>query len=150
MKVRMPKFNGWKTELRFRLSTFSSLVFAGLVKNAGKTTALNAVNILFEDKSLGLTSIGYDGEAQDAIYHHPKPPISVRPSQLILTAESFLPKTLKGYEVLDNWGQHPQFGAWLILRITAPGDFQMAGPSTISELLEGISRLCRRCSQLCS
>lgn len=141
MKIRMPESSDWKTEFRSRLSTFSSIVFAGLVKNAGKTTALNAVNVLFEDKSLGLTSIGYDGEVQDAIYHHPKPPISVRPAQLILTAESFLPKTPKGYEVLDTWGQHPQFGAWLILRITTPGNFQMAGPSTLFELLEGISRL---------
>lgn len=136
----MPESNDWKS-LRSQLSSFSSLIFAGLVKNSGKTTALNAVNALFKDKSLGLTSIGYDGEAQDAIYHHPKPSILVQPGQLVLTAERFLPKTPQGYEVLDGWGQHPQFGNWLILRITTPGDFQMAGPSALSELFEGISRL---------
>lgn len=141
MKVPMPESNVWKAALRSRLSPFSNLIFAGLVKNAGKTTALNAINALYQDKSLGLTSIGYDGEAQDAIYHHPKPSISVRPGQLILTSERFLPKTTKGYEILDAWGQHPQFGAWLILRIITPGDFQMAGPSARSELLKGISRL---------
>lgn len=120
---------------------FSNLIFAGLVKNAGKTTALNAVNDLFEDRTLGLTSIGYDGEAKDAIYHHPKPSISVRPGQLVLTAERFLSETSKNYEILDSWGHHPQFGSWLILRITSPGDIRMAGPSSLSELLEGISRL---------
>lgn len=145
----MPKSEGshptdpghWEAELRSRIASFPILVFAGLVKNAGKTTALNTVNTLFPDECLGLTSIGYDGEAHDAIYRHPKPSIPVRPGQLILTAERFLPEIPNGYDVLEDWGKHPQFGAWLILRITAPGDFRMAGPSTLSELLEGIFRL---------
>ncbi len=46
MKERMPKSDSWEIELRSRLSPFSNLVFAGLVKNAGKTTALNAVNAM--------------------------------------------------------------------------------------------------------
>ncbi len=149
MKKHMPKSDGshptdlghWEVELRSRVASFPILVFAGLVKNAGKTTALNTVNTLFPDEPLGLTSIGYDGEAHDAIYRHPKPSIPVRPGQLILTAERFLPEIPNGYDVLEAWGKHPQFGAWLILRITAPGNFRMAGPSILSELREGISRL---------
>lgn len=131
----------WEIELFSRISSFPRLIFAGLVKNAGKTTAFNTINSLFPDEILGLTSIGYDGEAQDAIYHHPKPPIPVRPGQLILTSEHFLPDTLKGYDILDAWGKHPQYGPWLILRITAPGCFRLAGPSIRSELREGIARL---------
>ena len=131
----------WESELRSRLSTYSTMIFAGLVKNAGKTTALNAVNALYQSHSLGLTSIGYDGESQDAIYHHPKPSIAVQPGNLILTAERFLPTEFQSFEILERWGQHSQFGAWLILKITEPGNFRMAGPSTLPELLEGISRL---------
>ncbi|KJR45259.1 hypothetical protein UF75_4364 [Desulfosporosinus sp. I2] len=137
----MPNPDVWKMILRSKLSTFSTLIFAGLVKNAGKTTALNAINTLFPDESLGLTSLGYDGETQDAIYRHPKPSISVRTGQIILTAERFLPDTPKRYDILETWGNHPQFGSWQILKITAPGDFRMAGPSALSELVEGISRL---------
>ncbi len=145
----MPKSEGsyptdlgrWDVELRSRIASFPILVFAGLVKNAGKTTALNTVNTLFPDECLGLTSIGYDGEAHDAIYRHPKPSIPVRPGQLMLTAERFLPEIPKGYDVLEAWGKHPQFGSWLILRITVPRDFRLAGPSIRSELLEGIFRL---------
>ena len=137
----MPNSDVWEILLRSKLSTFSTLIFAGLVKNAGKTTALNAINTLFPDECLGLTSVGYDGETQDAIYCHPKPSISVRPGQIVLTAKRFLPNTSKSYDILETWGNHPQFGSWLILKITAPGDFRMAGPSTLSELTEGISRL---------
>ncbi|HBW33993.1 hypothetical protein [Desulfosporosinus sp. BICA1-9] len=137
----MPKSDDWLLELRSRLSPYTTLVFAGLAKNAGKTTALNAVNRLFPGQCLGLTSIGYDGETFDAIYRHPKPSITVHLGQIILTAERFLPDTPKGYDILEAWGNHPQFGSWLILKITEPGDFRMAGPSALSELLEGISRL---------
>lgn len=141
MKERMLKSKGWETLLRSRISSFPLLIFAGLVKNAGKTTGLNALNTLFPNECLGLTSIGYDGEAYDAIYRQPKPSISVRPGQLILTAERFLPDMPKGYKLLKDWENHPQFGSWVILRITAPGNFRMAGPSTRSELLKGISHL---------
>ena len=137
----MPNPDVWKNLLHSKLSTFSTLIFAGLVKNAGKTTALNAINALFPDECLGLTSLGYDGETRDVIYRHPKPSISVRPGQIVLTAKRFLPNTPKSYDILETWGNHPQFGPWLILKITAPGDFRMAGPSTLSELAEGISRL---------
>ncbi|GAB6154556.1 hypothetical protein JCM17380_33060 [Desulfosporosinus burensis] len=137
----MPKSDDWLLELRSRLSPYTILVFAGLAKNTGKTTALNAVNRLFPDQCLGITSIGYDGETFDAIYRHPKPSITVHLGQIILTAERFLPDTPKGYDILEAWGNHPQFGSWLILRMTEPGDFRMAGPSALSELLEGISRL---------
>ena len=124
-----------------KIQAFPLLVFAGLVKNAGKTTALNVINSLRREESLGLTSIGYDGEPQDAVYRHPKPPIQVFPGQLILTAEQFLPKELEGYEVLERWGSHAQFGSWLIVRITSATRFRMAGPANLPELREGILRL---------
>lgn len=140
MKERMPKLS-WETRLHALLMPFPLLPFAGLVKNAGKTTALNAVNTLFSDECLGLTSIGYDGEAYDAIYHHPKPPIFVHPGQLVLTAERFLPDGQEDYEIIESWGSHPQYGRWLILRVLATCSFRMAGPSTLSEIQKGLSRL---------
>ncbi|HZW83528.1 MAG TPA: hypothetical protein VFF14_08940 [Candidatus Deferrimicrobium sp.] len=120
---------------------FNLLVFAGLVKNAGKTTALNIVNSLFPDEVIGITSIGHDGEALDAIYRHPKPPIEVRPGQLILTAEKFLPASSAGYQLLEKWGKHTQFGSWLILRIQQAALFRIAGPSSLPELQVGIEKL---------
>ena len=140
MKERMPKAS-WETTLHSLLKPFSVLPFAGLVKNAGKTTALNAVNTLFSDECIGLTSIGYDGEAYDAVYHHPKPPITVNPGQLVLTAERFLPDRREDYEIIECWGNHPQYGRWLILRVSAACSFRMAGPSTLSEIQKGLSRL---------
>jgi len=140
MNERMPK-SSWEATLHSLLLPFTLLPFAGLVKNAGKTTALNAVNALFPDECIGLTSLGFDGEATDAIYHHPKPPIFVLPGQLVLTAERFLPDRTEDYDLLESWGSHPQYGRWLILRVTAPCSFRMAGPSTLSEIQKGLSRL---------
>jgi len=140
MKERMPK-PSWENTLHSLLMPFPLLPFAGLVKNAGKTTALNAVNTLFPDECIGLTSIGYDGEAYDAVYHHPKPPISVQPGQLVLTAERFLPDRREDYEIIESWGGHPQYGRWLILRVVSMCSFRMAGPSTLSEIRKGLFRL---------
>lgn len=140
MNERMPK-PSWETALHSLVMPFPLLPFAGLVKNAGKTTALNAVNTLFPDECIGLTSIGYDGEEYDAVYHHPKPPIFVHPGQLVLTAERFLPDRREDYEIIESWGSHPQYGRWLILRVSATCSFRMAGPSTLSELQKGLFRL---------
>ncbi|WP_407312779.1 hypothetical protein [Desulfosporosinus sp. SB140] len=141
--VLMPDIESWEYELLTIISKLPTLIFTGLNKNTGKTTAFNALNALFPDEVLGLTSIGYDGEAFDAIYNHPKPPIPVFPGQLVLTAERFLPETKTGYVLLEKWENHPQFGPWLILRITAPGNFRLAGPSTLAELRLGIANLHR-------
>ncbi len=141
MNEPTPKSQDVLELIRVKSQAFPLLVFAGLVKNAGKTTALNVINSLCREESLGLTSIGYDGEAQDAVYRHPKPPIQVFPGQLILTAEQFLPKESSGYEVLERWGSHAQFGSWLIVRITSATRFRMAGPANLPELREGIIRL---------
>lgn len=123
---------------------YAILVFAGLVKNAGKTTALNAVNTLFPDEPVGLTSIGYDGEEKDAVYHHAKPPVQAYSGYLVLTAERFLSPPTFSYEILERWGEHPQFGRWLILRLDEPAGLGMAGPSSLLELKEGVARLYAR------
>ncbi|MDQ7092020.1 hypothetical protein REC12_00225 [Desulfosporosinus sp. PR] len=144
MPALMLKTGAWEYQLLPRISQLSALIFAGLSKNAGKTTAFNALNALFPGQPLGLTSIGHDGEAFDAIDNHPKPPIPVFPGQLVLTAERFLPENEAGYNLLEKWGNHPQYGPWLILRVTAPGNLRLAGPSTLSELRLGVSNL-RHC-----
>ena len=55
MNERMPK-PSWESALHSLVAPFPLLPFAGLVKSAGKTTALNAVNTLFPDECIGLTS----------------------------------------------------------------------------------------------
>jgi hypothetical protein len=130
-----------------KTAPFPLLAFAGLVKNAGKTTALNTINSLFPDEVIGITSIGHDGEALDAIYRHPKPPIEVFPGQLVLTAEKFLPEGSDGYQVLEQWGKHSQFGSWLILRIQQTTLFRIAGPSSLPELQVCIEKLLKHGAQ---
>ncbi len=136
----------WASGLEDRLRERSLLVFAGLAKNVGKTTALNGVNAWFAQESVGITSIGYDGEAKDALYGHPKPPVRIYPGQLLLTAENFLVSSALSqapipYQVLERWGNHPQYGVWLILKALEESDASVAGPSRLKELEEGIQHL---------
>ncbi|KLU62449.1 hypothetical protein CEB3_c11830 [Peptococcaceae bacterium CEB3] len=143
-------FSAWPGSLRkFRL-----LVFAGLVKNAGKTTAFNAVNRYFAREvreAPGITSFGYDGEERDALYDVPKPPVQAYSGQLLLTAASFLGQRQeagvlsgeagKAFEILESWGDHPQYGPWLIVRCLRDVSLHLAGPSSLPELARGMKRL---------
>ncbi|CAA7601407.1 Hypothetical protein DEACI_2073 [Acididesulfobacillus acetoxydans] len=133
------------------LRKFRRLVFAGLVKNAGKTTAFNAVNRYFARDALGITSFGFDGEDRDALYDAPKPPVRAYSGQLLLTAAGFLgerrePGVLSGesgraFEIIESWGDHPQYGPWLIVRCLRDVSLRLAGPSSLPELTRGMKRL---------
>ena len=67
---------------------YDSISIIGMNKNVGKTTTLN--QILKEARgriSLGLTSIGRDGEDQDLVTGAEKPKIYVERGTLIATAK---------------------------------------------------------------
>ena len=56
-------------ELIPHLQSVESLSIIGLYKNVGKTTTLNAIiDLMWDVRVLGLTSIGLDGEEEDQIF----------------------------------------------------------------------------------
>ena len=59
------------------VAPYTTLCLAGMCKNAGKTTALNALirGARARGVSLALTSIGRDGEREDLVTGTNKPPI---------------------------------------------------------------------------
>ncbi|GAG67172.1 unnamed protein product [marine sediment metagenome] len=63
----------------------------GLSKNVSKTTTLNhIINLLRDKQTIGVTSIGRDGEPYDAITELPKPKIIVEEGTIFATAEGSL------------------------------------------------------------
>ena len=73
---------------------YTTLCLAGMCKNAGKTTALNALirGAKARGVSLALTSIGRDGEREDLVTGTNKPPIYMTGGTLFATARGLLPK----------------------------------------------------------
>ena len=78
-------------ELLQLLNGVQTMSIVGMCKNAGKTTMLNWM--LHHDRlqgTLGLTSIGRDGESTDVVTGTEKPGIFVREGTLIATAKDML------------------------------------------------------------
>ena len=72
-----------------------SLFFVGVGKNVGKTVAMRAVYeaTVRARMTVGLASIGRDGEATDSGDGQPKPRLLLRPGAVIATARSVLPQS---------------------------------------------------------
>ena len=80
-----------KEQLLQRLHSVRTMSIVGMCKNAGKTTMLNW--LLEQGRlqgTLGLTSIGRDGESTDVVTGTEKPGIFVREGTLIATAQDML------------------------------------------------------------
>ena len=113
----------------------SAVAIAGTCKNAGKTTALNA---LIEDMSdvftLALTSIGRDGETTDVATVTPKPDVYVREGTLFATASGILKYCDTTLEILETCGIYTPLGEVVCARAKSDGNIQIAGPSTVEGL----------------
>ena len=125
--------------LLYDLSTkYKTLSIVGMAKNAGKTTALNyCLDVLNkEDKILGLTSIGRDGESSDLVTGTYKPSIYVRRGTLVATAAGMLKNCDITKEILDTTGISTPVGDVVIVRALSDGYLDLAGPSTNQQLIE--------------
>jgi hypothetical protein len=107
----------------------------GLAKNVSKTTTLNHIIKNSKGKlSLGLTSIGRDGEEYDAITQLPKPRIMIEPGTIIATAFQSLENSEINAEILRNTEIHTPMGEVHIIRSLNSGLVELAGPSTNTEV----------------
>ncbi len=117
------------------LNKFKVVSIIGLSKNVSKTTTLNHIIKFSKDKlTLGLTSIGRDGEKYDAITQLPKPRIMVESGTVIATASQSLKNSQIKSELLKATGIHTPIGEVLIVRSLDKGLVEIAGPSTNSEV----------------
>ena len=117
-----------------------SLAIIGLVKNAGKTTVVNAL-MARSSHLFGLTSLGLDGERTDHLTGLAKPRISPPPGTLIATTQGSLERSHYAMEVLEELPFHTPLGRVVIGRAGTGGEVEVSGPTTLAELHITIERL---------
>ncbi len=119
------------------VAPYTTVCLAGMCKNAGKTTALNALidGARARGTALALTSIGRDGEREDLVTGTGKPPIYVTRGTLAATARGLLPKCDVTAEILALTGVYTPLGEVVILRALSNGFVELAGPSMTEQIV---------------
>lgn len=108
----------------------------GLAKNAGKTVALATLVAQAAEvgETLGLTSLGYDGERVDRLTRQAKPPIFAPAGTVIASAEGALERATASLELLRITNHSTALGNIVLARVREPGKVELAGPAALSEL----------------
>ncbi len=117
----------------------------GMSKNAGKTVALNEL-ITECDRggvTLGLTSIGRDGESEDVVTWTHKPTIYVERGTLIATAEGLYELSQARLEILEITEFKTSMGAIMIAKAMSSGNIQLAGPCSNVDIRNVSERMLR-------
>lgn len=108
-----------------------SVSVIGMGKNTGKTFSFN--QLLMEAGQLGIkvamTTIGFDGEEQDSLFHHDKPRIILRPGQIVANARSLILESGLDYEILGSTDIMTPLGEVILARALSAGKTILAGPS---------------------
>ncbi len=119
------------------LQPYKSISIIGMCKNAGKTTVLNRIirELEQDGRTLGLSSIGRDGEDQDLVTGTKKPGIYVYSGTLAATASELVLRHCDvTREILDTTGISTPMGEVIVLRAKSDGFIQLAGPSITDQL----------------
>jgi len=108
----------------------------GTAKNTGKTTTTSALLEIANKKnlSIGITSIGYDGEDIDNITGLPKPRIFTKKGILIATTNNCIKAGTAVIEILEETKFYTALGNIVIGKITKEGLVVIAGPNKGNEL----------------
>lgn len=109
---------------------------AGTAKNTGKTTAMRMLLDHFQNRgvSLGITSIGYDGESVDNVTGLPKPRIHLKKGDLAAVSEKCLPVSTARFKILERTGISTPLGRIVCGRVMNEGLLVVAGPNQSAHL----------------
>ena len=118
----------------------AAVAVIGLVKNAGKTTVVNAL-LAQAARCLGLTSLGLDGERTDHLTGLAKPSIAPPAGTIIATTEGSLARSGYELEVLETLPFHTPLGHVVVGRASGTGCVEVSGPTTLAELRTTIERV---------
>lgn len=127
--------------MRQLTAPYQVLSLVGNTKNAGKTTALNAMIAAWPDKPLGVTSIGLDGEALDAVSRLPKPRIHLPAGSLAATSEECLKDSQISWRLRGRTGIRTSMGEVVLVEVTSPGYCLVGGPSTVTAMAQVVDAL---------
>ncbi|HZJ90581.1 MAG TPA: hypothetical protein VFC89_02845 [Oscillospiraceae bacterium] len=120
------------------LDDLQSLAIIGLSKNAGKTTSLNHLIRAWvrekKNRSLALTSVGRDGEAEDIVSGICKPRIYLPRGHLLATSAASLQRCDALMDIRELSGIRSALGEIIIGRTLSDGFVELSGPSHVAEL----------------
>ena len=117
-----------------------SLAVVGLVKNAGKTTVVNALMANCPQR-FGLTSLGLDGERTDHLTGLAKPSIAPPKGTLVATTRGSLERSRYAMEAIEELPFHTPLGRVVIGEAGGDGAVEVSGPTTLAELHVTVERL---------
>jgi len=115
------------------------LALVGLAKNTGKTETLAAIlrELAEQDRCVGVTSVGRDGEEHDVIDTRiEKPRILLQAGSLVASTGALLRSSGVAHERLARTGVRTPLGEVLIARFSEAGAVEVAGPSAAEDVRE--------------
>ncbi len=113
---------------------YHCIAIIGMEKNAGKTTVLNYLLKHAVNKTVAITSIGYDGEDTDQVTQTDKPRIYVGCGTVVATVVGLLGRCDITRELLKFTGFSTAMGEVVLLRALSDGYVQIAGPSINAQM----------------
>ncbi len=119
----------------------------GNAKNAGKTTVLNALVRAHPDVTLGLSSIGLDGEQLDTVSFLPKPRVHVPAGTLVATARDCVKQSDAVLQELEELDIRTGLGSIVVACVTKPGNVLLGGPSTTQGMENALASMGRHGAQ---
>lgn len=116
----------------------TSLALIGSGKNAGKTSVLNALIYAYQDvdRSLVLTSAGFDGEEKDRLSGNVKPRVYLFPGMYAVTSQALLRRATVDPEVIERFSHDTLFGPPVLIRAKHAGFIELSGPVSLADLIE--------------
>lgn len=115
------------------ICNYDSISIIGMSKNVGKTTTLNQIIREVQGKlTLGITSIGRDGEELDLVTATAKPRIYIESGTVVATAKQCLLNSDITREILMTTGFNTPLGEIIICRALSAGYIDLSGPSVNS------------------
>jgi hypothetical protein len=123
-----------------------SVVVVGTAKNAGKTTAFNALRTVAQRHgvAVAVTSIGRDGEPSDALDAEPKPRVRLAPGTLVALPAGLVPRS-PALAILET-GAQSALGPMVFARVVLPTTCEIGGPPTARAMRATIERLRALCA----
>lgn len=136
---------------RIRAADAASVAVIGLAKNAGKTTVLNhlVAECAAAGLSVGLVSVGVDGEKADAWTGRAKPPVRAPAGTLVAVAAYALAECRARYTVLERLKATVPFGDTLLVRLEEAGELKLAGTPTTADVRRAFARFRAHGAALC-
>lgn len=131
-----------------KINNYHVVGIVGLAKNTGKTTTLNYILEHIQQKQIGLSSIGLDGESFDQITYLPKPKVFVNQGMVIATAKDVLKDVDFEYDLIEETHLKTALGVVCIIKVLSKGHIILAGPTTNKDLDILIGKLKKYVNQI--